>query len=565
MTKTIWVEFLKSYYCDFVGDRKALHADCAKALAKEGIVKLDFCIPEPSQFVEFLQPYGINKRGKKRLIDSELAMILIEKGIAAWSSEPDTSVEMCATWQHLEAGQGAYFSRSVAEILINEGLARHHWKLGRFIEKCPEDKLDYYELFNRLKSQKSPPLALRELFIDNKDGMALLENGLIIESTPVSFPDYCNVPQPDVVVRFCKRWPGENEHYCFESDDPVDYFDPSKRYNFPLHRAKHLEKMGILCIDPSTLEEAESMLRGDFDSSKGKLNSSMLGESAPVLPQSSIKHHIHSSKGDKLDTWVTYCKDFETNKVGGREQVSYDDATLLEKQDIAKADFHVPAETHVWVTFIQNWKEKYPGDREQLPIDLANFLNQIGTAQADPDFYKEVTMVRDWHSYRAGQVVQILSRIAVVLEENNIVEDAIMVKFLKTCRVGAPGYNTGESASFPANVARALVEQGFAVFDWRFKKRTIVPKAEEVKPIQPQPEPVKPIQRHRAQEMTILDAFRNSHINPKELVKHSAGKKDIKHAIWIGLEKRTDLFGSRLVFDKAWQRLRNYREIQEKK
>lgn len=85
----------------------------------------------------------------------------------------------------------------------------------------------------------------------------------------------------------------------------------------------------------------------------------------------------------------------------------------------------------------------------------------------------------------------------------------------------------------------------------------------------PSPSPanicVKPISRSAAQDHAILDAIRNRSHDPKALPKPDAGKRGVKAAIRDDLTTNNkDIFLSTRVFDDAWQRLRDQKDITDK-
>lgn len=73
----------------------------------------------------------------------------------------------------------------------------------------------------------------------------------------------------------------------------------------------------------------------------------------------------------------------------------------------------------------------------------------------------------------------------------------------------------------------------------------------------------KPISRQLAQEREILRTLANLGYEAKALPKHLPGKPGARAEARTALEKNPMFVGS-TVFDKAWQRLRNQSEIQEK-
>lgn len=75
---------------------------------------------------------------------------------------------------------------------------------------------------------------------------------------------------------------------------------------------------------------------------------------------------------------------------------------------------------------------------------------------------------------------------------------------------------------------------------------------------------IKPVQRSKAQEEEILTALRELGYRPTELPKRQNGRPGTKAAAWKTIqEKERKSCGTKVVFDKAWLRLRANREIAE--
>ena len=70
--------------------------------------------------------------------------------------------------------------------------------------------------------------------------------------------------------------------------------------------------------------------------------------------------------------------------------------------------------------------------------------------------------------------------------------------------------------------------------------------------------------RQRSQETAILDTIKHLGFDPKALPKHSYTKPGAKADVCNHLNG-TPLFRGSTVFDKAWERLRKFREIADKK
>ena len=77
-------------------------------------------------------------------------------------------------------------------------------------------------------------------------------------------------------------------------------------------------------------------------------------------------------------------------------------------------------------------------------------------------------------------------------------------------------------------------------------------------------EPSSTRDKHRLQEKAIVDAIRHLGFDPKALPKHSYTKPGAKANVRNHLNG-PPLFRGSTVFDKAWERLRKFREIADKK
>jgi hypothetical protein len=74
---------------------------------------------------------------------------------------------------------------------------------------------------------------------------------------------------------------------------------------------------------------------------------------------------------------------------------------------------------------------------------------------------------------------------------------------------------------------------------------------------------LKHVPKQRLQESSILEWLRAEYRDPKTLPKPPQGKPGPKSAAWAALGEKKELFQSRGVFDKAWERLRASQSIQD--
>lgn len=73
----------------------------------------------------------------------------------------------------------------------------------------------------------------------------------------------------------------------------------------------------------------------------------------------------------------------------------------------------------------------------------------------------------------------------------------------------------------------------------------------------------KHVPKQRKQELAILDWLKEKYGNPKELPKPPKGKAGPRAAAWDAMKPETGLFQSKNTFEKAWDRLRASKEIQD--
>lgn len=73
----------------------------------------------------------------------------------------------------------------------------------------------------------------------------------------------------------------------------------------------------------------------------------------------------------------------------------------------------------------------------------------------------------------------------------------------------------------------------------------------------------KPIPRQRAQEIEIMSIIDSLKYTAKSLPKRQPGKAGVKSEVWKCASEKSQLFNTRGIFDKAWQRLLHDNGIKE--
>jgi hypothetical protein len=92
------------------------------------------------------------------------------------------------------------------------------------------------------------------------------------------------------------------------------------------------------------------------------------------------------------------------------------------------------------------------------------------------------------------------------------------------------------------------------------------PKVEPLRPAMSATSPASektPLGKQRRQEAAILEWLTSNGYEPKKLPRTEQGKAGVKAAVWAAMKEKSELFQSRGVFGKAWDRLRDFEDIQE--